>query len=401
MWWSFSAGAGGGGAQHHRPPRGDHGSHRQGQADIAEHGDELGARHVLGKVAEPFQFFRSRVFQRRRDRGGGHRRLLGRHREAEQVDQDEADAVVEAEGNALGQRRQVQLRELELEHGHDGDDDAAAGRAFRHCPPVGAIFRDVVFAVAAGVVGDVAREQPDVLADKLAHLVARPLGDQQGLHQLHRTRRRVRRDTQVEQQAQAIDQLSQPCQQVGEADADAVLAGLASHAVERCIALVEQNRDVADFIHIRRRGAAVRALQQRHQHGVLGQEGRFVALQGRVGAQQLAVERRPGDAVGKHAAGFQQVAGQRVLREDVVRRTAGADFHDSNRTGQLEPEFIADGRHPEVVGRLRKYDVQDAAQVAFVPHRRQQTLAQALCQFEPEAKRRAYSGFGIERSLVR
>jgi hypothetical protein len=75
-------------------------------------------------------------------------------------------------GDALGQRRQVQQRELDLEQRHEGNHDAAAGRALRHRAPLGAVLGDVVLAVAAGVVGDVAREEADVPGDEFAHLVA-------------------------------------------------------------------------------------------------------------------------------------------------------------------------------------------------------------------------------------
>lgn len=54
----------------------------------------------------------------------------------------------------------------------------------------------------------------------------------------------------VEQQAQAVDQLPQARQQVGEADADAVFAGFAADAVEGRVALVEQYVDVADLVRI-------------------------------------------------------------------------------------------------------------------------------------------------------
>ena len=195
----------------------------------------------------------------------------------------------------------------------------------------------------------------------------------------------------VEQQAQAVDQLPQARQQVGEADADAVFGSLAADAVEGGVALVEQHVDVADLVRIRHCAAAAGALQQGQERSVLCQERRFMKFQVRLGAQQFPVEAHPGDAVGEHARGFQQ-AGE--------RRAAGADFCQSERAGQLQPGIVGDGRHPQVVVTLIEQQVEDVAQPAFVAQRRQQALAQALRQFQPEAQRRAHAGFGIEGALA-
>ncbi len=123
----FRRGRGGAGQRDagHRDQPGD----RQRQADVAEYGDELGARHVLDQIGQPPQFTRVGFLDTGCDRGRGHRRLLGGDREAEQVDEHEAEAVVEAEGDALRERRKVQGGELDLRQGHEGDDDAAAGGA--------------------------------------------------------------------------------------------------------------------------------------------------------------------------------------------------------------------------------------------------------------------------------
>jgi hypothetical protein len=188
------------------------------------------------------------------------------------VDQHEADAVVEAEHDAFGERRQVHQGEADLQHRHQRDDDAATGGGARHLPPRRAVFGDVVLAVAAGVIGDVARQQAQVRRDETAGALARLFPLQQGLEHLRR-QQRVGAAGDGKHLAQAPDQLVEPCQQVGQADADALVAGAAPHAVEHFRALRQHHVDLAQFRGRRCGAVPAGALQERYQGGVLRQEG--------------------------------------------------------------------------------------------------------------------------------
>ena len=84
-----------------------------------------------------------------RDAGGGHGGLFGGDGEAAQMHDDEADAVVEADGYGFPEGRQPQSPDEDFDECHQADDDAGAGGRQEHAAVFVAGGGDVVFAVVA------------------------------------------------------------------------------------------------------------------------------------------------------------------------------------------------------------------------------------------------------------
>ena len=147
--------------------------HGKRQCHIAHDRNELRIADITRDLHHAFQITRLAVLQRSGQCRRRHGRLLGGHGKAEHVNQQKPQRIVEAKQNALGQRWQMQQGELHLDHGHAGNDHPATGGRTQHCPPRRPVTGNIVFALATGMVGHIARHQAQILADKSANMIAR------------------------------------------------------------------------------------------------------------------------------------------------------------------------------------------------------------------------------------
>ena len=131
------------------------------QRHVADDGNELAAHGIDHQLRELLQMFFLAValLDGLGDGRRGHGRLLGCHREVQHVNQHEADAVVEAEQYGLGKLRQMQLGDVDLEHGHEGDDESGARGGLEERQVFFLVAGDVMLAGLARVVGDAQRQQ--------------------------------------------------------------------------------------------------------------------------------------------------------------------------------------------------------------------------------------------------
>ena len=89
-----------------------------------------------------------------------------------EVDEDEADAVVEAGEQDVGVVADGGAGKADFEERHQGDDDACAGGAQVHAAVFLPAARDVVFAVRAFVLGDGLAQQVGAAAPEVADVTA-------------------------------------------------------------------------------------------------------------------------------------------------------------------------------------------------------------------------------------
>ena len=102
----------------------------------------------------------------------GHRRLFGGDGAVAEVDEDEADAVVEAGEQDVGVVADGGAGKADFEERHQGDDDACTGGAQVHAAVFLPAARDVVFAVRAFVLGDGLAQQVGAAAPEVADVAA-------------------------------------------------------------------------------------------------------------------------------------------------------------------------------------------------------------------------------------
>jgi hypothetical protein len=330
------------------------------------------------------------------DARGGHGRLLGRHREVQQVDEHEAQRVVHAEQEGFHQRRGAQVGHQDLEQRHEADHQPGAGRGHEHAAQLLAVVGHVVLAGVAGVFGDVARQQVDIVAQQVAHHVFVVVRLDQFQSQRHggvAARIVLLLVDQEQQLAHAVQALRQRHQQVGEGDAGALAQRLLADLGDHRVALVEHDQQVArvfelDFFTGQ---LALVGVEIGVDLEVLHHEGRFVGLHLGVEIGQARLQADGAHAVGQGADRIEQ-AGQHEVA--VVRR--GVLHHIE----QGQPVF---GRHrgdPQVVGALVDDLVQRFAQVVVAQRRRQDAVGDAGAQFGEEAVVGQHADLGVQAGVA-
>ncbi len=135
--------------------------------DVTERGGELGAGDLgrVGRNLVPALLTAVAANDARQGRRG-HRRLLGRQCEMQNLQQHEGGRVIGADEKPLDEQRQVCTDQLCLDgRGNYRQQSTADGRT-PHLPVPAAITRDVVLAAVTGALHGLAREQGKVLAEQ-------------------------------------------------------------------------------------------------------------------------------------------------------------------------------------------------------------------------------------------
>lgn len=127
--------------------------HRNGNGkhDIAEDGRRLAADGPRNQRGERFEIVRRAAarIDDSRNRMNRHGRLLGGDGPVQNMDQHEAEPVVQAESDGLVERRPVGHAQRNLDGRHEGDDKAGTKCGLEQREVVETASRDVVFAAVA------------------------------------------------------------------------------------------------------------------------------------------------------------------------------------------------------------------------------------------------------------
>ncbi len=364
--------------------------HRQGQGDVAENGHALGARHgpehgaqtIALPAAAPVGFI-----HRGRQGGGGHRRLLGGDGEAEQVDEHETQAVVEAIGQGLHGGRQALVVQQDLAEGEHADDGAATQRRQCHGGQLFAVTRDVVLPGLAGVLGHAQGQHPGGFAQIVAHAVpahavAQRDGDETrpgidgawqaaGVHLVE----------QQDQQFQAIQALAQTPQQQGQGQGGALLPGACQGVA---------HHGLAGGQALQRRRSFAPAAQPGVQFPGQCEEGAFLMRFARVQPARFRM-----------LAPDRAAAGEQARRLGLACMNAGQAGRGKGCGGaDAQPEFLPglllqQGQPARIQG-FAEDAAQGGDEVRFVAHLRQQVIADAAQQLIRETAVRQDARLGIE-----
>jgi len=317
---------------------GDQPGRGHGRGQVAQHGHVLRAEDLVDQFGHAVEVDVPAILavQAGGDARSRHGRLLGGHREVQQMDEHEADRVIHAEHEGFDQRRRAQVGHQDLEQGHEADDDAGARRREEHGAHLAAVFRDVVLARAAGIFRHIARQQVDIVGKQVADLVlvvvrldqfqrqrdgtgaaaADGLGivpvlrgiDRDGgdVH-VARCGQLAARVDEEQQLAQAVYALRQCHQQIGEGDAGALVQGLLADLGDDGVALVQHHQQVARILDVL--DISVQQVRIRVQVGVhfrvLHHEGRLEDFNFAVETRQFRLQAHGADAVGQGADGVE------------------------------------------------------------------------------------------------
>jgi hypothetical protein len=279
--------------------------------------------------------------QRRR----GHRRLLGRQREAEELDEEEAAGVQQRREHAVDERREVAPLDEELADRGAGGEHAAAGRRRHHLPVLAPRGGDVVLAGLAGALDDLAGHQPQVVAHELAE---RPFADQPGAQHLEQRAQLIAAQARrVGDRVEALEAAQAPLHGVEAVDQRHAHAGLLELVADVGDAGVAGRDQRDDLI-----GRGARQLVERRAAHRLARRARAHLLLQPERSQPAGDEahrigggdpqRGPGLGAERGAQPLEQGLG--VVGEPV--EVALAPDHAAQRGGQVE-----------VIGRLRQQPV--------------------------------------------
>jgi len=167
--------------------------HGNGQAHVARNGRHLAAAQAGDEGHQIFQIAglgiaavgAAGLVHTGGDGVGGHGGLLGGHGAVENVDEDEAQAVIEAKAQGLGEGGQVELGQFQLVPGHEGDDKAPQQGGTEQGEVIPAAFRNVVFPGAPRVIRHPAGQQFHILAPVIPQIVLAAFGLDQFLEKGH------------------------------------------------------------------------------------------------------------------------------------------------------------------------------------------------------------------------
>jgi hypothetical protein len=404
-------------AEHIPPAEGEGIGHRDGGCQVSQHRHELGAEHLVDQDRHrldvdlaPRMALLGVAVQGGGDARGGHGRLLGGDGEVQHVHQHEAEGVVEAVEQGLDQRRTVLVGNQDLDDRHAADEQPGAGGGAQHGAELGAALRDIVFAGAAGVFGDVARQQVDVVAQQAAHLVLGVVGLGQFLGQRDgggaprrqrrfagridvaclrlarhcfqvdrgRGRQRAAGVHQVEQLAQAVDALGERHQHIGQRHAGAGVECAAADLHHHLLALVEHHQQVAGVFHVGGVTGQYPPVAVEIVVGldVLHQEGRIDFLDFHVGMDQARLQAERAHAAGQGTDRVQQTAQGGLARR--VRRRVRRPRRMRDHVEQFQPVAGRHRAYPLVVVFAAEHAVEGIRQVEFVERRRQDAVGHAL-----------------------
>ena len=168
------------------------------------------------------------------------------------MDEHKANAVIEAKGQGLVQRRHALLVEHDLHARHERDDQTAQHRRAEDAEVLATGAGDVFLARLACALGHAQGQDFEVLAPVVAEIVLATLRPHQGLEQAHDTRCDVGNDATCAQLLEhrnqlfdTIQMLTQAFELEGEGQAGADLGGALAYALQDLIALRQHHRQVA------------------------------------------------------------------------------------------------------------------------------------------------------------
>ncbi|MDR8756565.1 hypothetical protein FEP99_04125 [Burkholderia pseudomultivorans] len=343
------------------------------------------------------------VVELARERRRGHRGLLGRESEVQEVHQHEAGRVVDACEQAFEHRLQVRAGNREL-HAHRRDrDEAAAGGHPQHLQILGAAARDVVLAGVRIGLDELAREQREVAAHEVRHALAVLVRVDQLGRQARHPAQVVARHPRVEQRLGAQDAHAHPLDLEHDVDRHAVAVQMREHVVDRDPAFVEQHAQVVHLVQQLARVAAVldgrvRGLDREHR--------------AREPVERLRLERLARIVVGQAAAhrlrqaGRADLAGQVVQRgQQVARERAGLVtflFGDVERDqlGEAREQVVGQRVDPLRVFRRREHQREQRRQLAAVRRGRDQRRIDPFEQRAEEAGMDRHAGVAQQRDAV-
>ncbi|KGD59540.1 hypothetical protein DP49_7053 [Burkholderia pseudomallei] len=338
-----------------------------------------------------------------RDRRRGHRRLLRREREVQEVHQHEARRVVDAGEQPFEHRLQVRARDPEFDA--DGGDrhEAAARRHAQHLQVFGAAARDVVLARVRVRLDELAREQGEVAAHEVRHALAVLVRVDELGRQAREPAQIVARHPRVQQRLRAQDAHAHALDLEHDVDRYAVAVQVREHVVDRHAALVEQHAQVIDLVQQLARVATV------VEHGLRGLDGEHRA---REPVERLRFERRARILVRQAAAhGLRQprradLAGEVVQRgEQVARERAGlvallVGHVEREQVRQPGEQIVGQRVDPLRVGGRRKHQREERGELAAVRRGRNQRRIDALDKRAEEARMHGHAGVAQERDAV-
>ncbi|EDT00150.1 conserved hypothetical protein [Burkholderia ambifaria IOP40-10] len=338
-----------------------------------------------------------------RERGRGHRGLLGREREVQEVHQHEARRVVDAREQPFEHRLQVRAGDRELHaHGRDGDEAAARGHP-QHLQVFGAAARDVVLAGVRVGLDQLAREQREVAAHEVRHALAVLVRVDELGRQARHAAQVVARHPRVEQRFGAQDAHAHPFDLEHDVDRHAVAVQVREHVVDRGPAFVEQHAQVVHLVQQLARIAAVldgrvRRLDREHR--------------AREAVERLGFERLARVVVGQAAAhrlrqaGRADLAGQVVQRgQQVARERAGlVAFFVGDvvrvQVGEAGEQVVGQRVDPLRVFRRREHQREQRGQFAAVRRGRDQRRVDPLEQRAEEAGMHRHPRVAQQRDAV-
>ncbi|ESS36550.1 hypothetical protein P355_2288 [Burkholderia cenocepacia KC-01] len=337
------------------------------------------------------------------ERRRGHRGLLGREREVQEVHQHEAGRVVDAREQPFEHRLQVRARDRELHaHGHDGDEAAARGHP-QHLQVLGAAARDVVLAGVRVGLDELAREQREVAAHEVRDALAVLVRVDQLGGQMRHPVQVVARHPRVQQRFRAQDAHAHPLDLEHDVDRHAVAVQVREHVVDGDPAFVEQHAQVVHLVQQLARVAAVldgrmRGLDREHRAGEAVERLRFERLARIVVGQPAAHRLRQ--------AGRADLAGQVVQRgQQVARERAGlvalflGDV-ERNQAGEAREQVVGQRVDPfRVLGR-GEHQREQRRQLAAVRCGRDQRRIDPLEQRAEEARMHRHAGVAQQRDAV-
>ena len=152
---------------------------RQGDHHVAGNGGQLAAADGGDDIDQAFEIGAAvelEIAEQAGQRLRRHGRLLGGDGHAQQVDQYEAEAVNHAVQEGFAEQRGAERGGLDLEQGHQADENPGAAGRQPHPAIVAVRLADVVFAGAGGVFRDPDGEQAGQLGQVEAQAVAPVLG---------------------------------------------------------------------------------------------------------------------------------------------------------------------------------------------------------------------------------
>ncbi|ERJ32921.1 hypothetical protein L810_5502 [Burkholderia sp. AU4i] len=348
-------------------------------------------------------FVVARVVQLARERRRGHRRLLGREREVQEVHQHEAGRVVDAREQPFEHRLQVRARDRELHaHRHDGDEAAARGHP-QHLQVLGAAARDVVLAGVRVGFDELAREQREVAAHEVRHALAVVVRVDELGRQVRHPVQVVARHPRVEQHLGAQDAHAHPLDLEHDVDRHAVAVQVREHLVDGDPAFVEQHAQVVDLVQQLARVAAVldgrvRGLDREHRAREAVERLRFQRLARVVVGEPAAHRLR--QAGRADLAGQVVQRGQQVARERTRLVALFVGDVEREQVGEAREEIVGQRVDPLRVFRRREHQREERRQLAAVRRRRDQRRVDPLEQRAEEARVHGHAGVAQERDAV-